>query len=182
MALAVLLLRFASRVGGETPARDFHIRHRMLTRIGNFILAGLFFAGVVWPDNWRFAWQPALPPAPAGPVPTWAVLFASVVVLWFIASLCLLFRRRIGWLPSLIGVGLAVVTFAWVFMEVCHECNFPNPQELQDRKRLIGGMASVVIIYTMFFTFLSIYFSAAVGLFIGLLKLRPKNRPEQFAD
>ena len=147
----------------------------VLTRIGNMILASLFFLGMIWPDDWMLVSSPP-PPATLEPRPFFATMAAWLICVWFISGVFLFFRTRLAWFGSLIGVCLAVVIFAWLFTTVFGECFFPNAQELHDRERLIGGAPSVVIIYTFAFGFIGICLASAVGLFIGLLKMRGESR------
>jgi hypothetical protein len=142
----------------------------MVTRILNLVLALFFFLMTIWPESW---WGPTSP-HPYTPLP-WTVrtiFFSLLICAWVVSAILFFFRSRLGWLGSLVGVGMTVIFLAWVIAIIFRECFFPDAQAVQDRQQLIGGTASEVILYLLGFGFFGVCLASTAVLFISLLKMR----------
>ena len=145
----------------------------MFTRIGNLILASLFFLGMIWPTDWRLL---SPPPSPAWvePRPFYDTMVAWLICVWFISAGFLFFRSRLAWFGSLLGVGSAICLFAVGLIGAMRGFIFPNDDEAAHMAQ-IHGVALIMAMMTLL-GFLVVCLAFSVGLFIGLLKRRSELR------
>lgn len=151
-----------------TPIRN------MTTRVGNLILAAWFFLMTIWPDNWRFVTSAPPPPAPAGPMPIYGVVFTWLVYIWFVSAIFLFFRSRLAWFGSLSGILSAGACFASVIVSAFREWFWPNAEVLRDRAN--AGTVTSTLGYFLFLGLFCVCLTVSVGLFVGLLKMRRNLR------
>ena len=138
------------------------------TRIGNMILASLFFLGMIWPDDWRLLSAP--PPASFEPSPFYHTMVAWVICVWFLSAALLFFRNRLAWLGSLLGVGSAVFGFSWILFGVIKQSLFPDEADAAHLAQihLVARISAAAIF--LIFSGACLLFSG--GVFIGLVKSR----------
>lgn len=140
-----------------------------LTRIGNLVFASFFMLMIIGRD-WRWAGSSA--PSPHVPVPLYGVLLTASICIWFASAIFLFFRSRIAWFGSIVGVALAISFYVFVIASVVREFFFPNAQQAHDQAAVIGGTVSLIFLYVLCVAFFAFWFALAIGLFVGLLKMR----------
>jgi hypothetical protein len=148
----------------------------MFARIGNLILASLFlslvvffFLGMIWPDNWRLLSPPPPSVEPRPFYDTVAVWTSCVLVIcvWMISAAFLFDRCRFAWFGSLFGVGSAICLFVCLLVDLVWEGLFSS--RVQDS--YLSGAAFIIGMLSAF-SFLIVWLTFSVAIFIGLIKNR----------
>jgi hypothetical protein len=147
------------------------VRHRMLTRVGNLILASLALMVSLMGEAGCHSAVSSLPPHPHGPITIREVVMDSIVIFWFAGALGLFSRRRLAWAGSLLGTGASACFFATSLVTVIGLCIFPSAEQARDWD-FGGRIFSLIFGGGMFSALLAV----SLGLFVGLIRMRKELR------
>jgi|GEM_PF-5830181 len=146
--------------------------------IANLVAASFFVLCIIVPDSWCYGPTNPNPPPPnpRGPMTQREMIAAAVAFVWFASALGLFFRSRIGWLGSLVGVGLMNIVCAKFAAGVFGELLSLDVPDTYNGRHLIARLVIEGFIDLLFFGMVGLVLVFSVGLFLGLLKMRKEVR------
>ena len=141
--------------------------------VGNLILASfsllVMFMGEA---GCHSALSSSAPRLQHGPVTIREIAMDAITLIWFAGAIDLYSRRRLAWIGSLVGTGASAALFGALVVTAVGFL-FPGAEVWQD-----GGSALATHIVGIIATagFFSTLLAIALGLFIGLLRMRGELR------
>jgi hypothetical protein len=136
--------------------------------IMNLIFAsGAFLLFVVGESGCRWAGSP--PSRPHPPMTVREIMMDAVVFFWFAGACGLFFKRRLAWIGSVIGVGLAVSLIAAGLITIIVACVYPDA-EMERLKDIGNGGYLFALVFGV--TESSIALAMCLRLLLGLFQMR----------